>query len=315
MFRKIKELVEGNERFLITSHIDPDGDAIGSAFSLYRALDSMQKKAVVYLKDMVPYQYAFLPRPAGLTHEFPDDGFDVIFVVDCGNLFRVGDGYERLNTMGTLINIDHHKTSETFGEVNLIDENACCTAELLHSFYQFSEITVSAHMALDIYTAVLTDTGSFHYENTNLAAFIIAERMVRAGVKPAYVSEMVYNSHPKERFKLLGLSLSELETYDDDTVVMAYVTEEMFRKAHAGKELTEGFAEFIKEMRGVQVAIFLRELPRTGYKVSMRSKGIIDVAAVCSLFGGGGHKNAAGCTIEGDLPGVKNRLKEALRVQ
>ena len=314
MFRKIKEIVDKGDRFLITSHIDPDGDAVGSVLSLYWALNSIGKHPSLYLKDPMPYNYAFLPHPASMAVEFPSGPFDAVFVVDCGSLSRVGEGYERLADMGRLVNIDHHKTNEAFGIVNLIDETACCTAELLYFLYEFLALPVSTDMALGIYTAILTDTGSFRFENTNSNAFIIAEQMVRAGVQPAYVSQMVYNSHPKERFILLGLVLSGLQTFNDDTVAMVHVTEQMFASAHATKELTDGFVEYVKEIRGVEVAVLLREV-RGGFKVSMRSKGMIDVARACALFDGGGHKNAAGCTVEGTLEDVEGRLKEALNIE
>jgi bifunctional oligoribonuclease and PAP phosphatase NrnA len=314
MFQKIREIIDHGRRFLITAHIDPDGDAIGSAFSLCWALDSLKKESTVYLKDKVPYKYEFLPRPARFTHELPDGPFDGIFALDCGNLFRVGTGYEQLKDMGPIINIDHHKTNETFGLVNLIDENASSTAELLCSLYEFLNMPVSIEMATNIYTAILTDTGSFRFENTNSQAFLICEKMLRAGVKPAYVSQEVYSSHPRERFQLLGLVLEGLRTFDDGKVVIAHVTEEMFRRTHASRELTDGFVEFIKEMKGVEVAVFLRQVSE-GYNVSMRSKGTVDVARICNHFGGGGHKNAAGCTIKGDLGDAEARLKEALKIE
>ncbi|HEY3276497.1 MAG TPA: bifunctional oligoribonuclease/PAP phosphatase NrnA [Syntrophorhabdaceae bacterium] len=314
MLRKIKTIIAENDRFLITSHIDPDGDAIGSAFSLSWALETLGKHPTVYLRDEIPYKYQFLPLPPRFTRKFPEERFDAVFVVDCGNLFRVGAGYERLKDMGPLVNIDHHQTNEAFGAANLIDEKACCAAEILYGLYEFLNIPLSHDMAINIYTAILTDTGSFRYENTNIAAFAIAQKMVEAGVKPSYVSRMVYNSHPKERFKLLGLVLSQLETFNSGSIAMTFVTDDMFTKANATKELSDGFVELVKEIRGVDVAALLRQVP-DGYKISLRSAGAIDVAHVCGLFGGGGHKNAAGCTIEGDLEQARNRLKEALNIQ
>ncbi|MDR2017861.1 MAG: bifunctional oligoribonuclease/PAP phosphatase NrnA [Syntrophobacterales bacterium] len=313
MLKKIKEIINEGKRFLITAHIDPDGDAIGSTFSLYWALNSMGKQSVVYLKDEVPYKYKFLPQPSHLTRQFPDERFDAVFVLDCGSLFRVGDGHERLKEIGPLINIDHHKTNEPFGAVNVVDETACCTAEILYFLYEFLNLFITPEMATNIYTAILTDTGSFRFENTNSNAFIISEKMLMAGVKPAYVSGMAYNSHPKERFKLLGLVLSGLETFNHGKVAMAYLTEDMFKESHAGRELSDGFVEHIKEIRGLEVAVLFRQVAK-GYKISMRSKGVVDVARICSLFGGGGHKNAAGCIIEGDLETAKKRIKEALEL-
>jgi bifunctional oligoribonuclease and PAP phosphatase NrnA len=311
MIEKISRLIDNNRKFLITTHIDPDGDALGSAFSLYWALKSLEKNASVYLKDRIPYRYEFLPGPENIIHEIPSDAYDVILVVDCGNLFRIGSGHEKLRQMGTIVSIDHHNTNEGFGAFNLVDEHASSTAEILYRLFRSLEITITLEMALNIYTAIFTDTGSFRYENTSSSAFLIAEEMTRYGVKPAYVSRMVHENHPKERFLLLGQVISSMETYHDNMVALVSVTEEMFKSTNTTSEYTDGFVEYVREIRGVEVAILLREINKNKYKTSMRSKGKVDVAAIGSLFGGGGHKNAAGCVIEGTLEEVKNKLKEA----
>jgi phosphoesterase RecJ-like protein len=316
MFRKIKNIISKGERFLITTHIDPDGDALGSCFSLYWVLESLNKKPYVYTRDNIPYMYEFLPRPPRLSHsELSDETYDAIFVLDCGNLFRVGKGHERLKEMGPLVNIDHHTTNETFGVVNIINQESSSTAEILYGLYRSMEMPFNYNIAVNLYTAIFTDTGSFRYSNTNSDSFLICEEMMKYGVAPSHVAQMVHENHPKERFVLLGEVLSTLETLKQDTVAMALVTQEMFRKTQTSKEHTEGFVEYIKEIRGVDVAILIRELTEHHYKISMRSKGNTDVAKVCNHFGGGGHKNAAGCTIEGTTSHVKDRLKEAFNIQ
>jgi phosphoesterase RecJ-like protein len=311
MIEKISRLIDNNRKFLITTHIDPDGDALGSAFSLYWALKSLEKSASVYLKDRVPYRYEFLPGPENIIHEIPSDPYDVVLVVDCGSLLRIGNGHEKLRQMGTIVSIDHHNTNEGFGAFNLVDEHASSTAEILYSLFLSLEITITPEMAINIYTAIFTDTGSFRYENTSSKAFLIAEEMTRYGVKPAYVSRMVHENHPKERFLLLGQVISSMETYHDNRVALVTVTEEMFKSTNTTSEHTDGFVEYVREIRGVEVAILLRQINKHKYKASMRSKGIVDVAAIGSRFGGGGHKNAAGCVIEGTLEEAKNKLKEA----
>jgi phosphoesterase RecJ-like protein len=314
MFQKIKDIINKGNRFLITSHIDPDGDAVGSAFSLYWVLYSMNKKVVVYLKDPVPYHYKFLPAPDSITHELPKDQYDAIFVLDCGSLFRVGDCYEKLKDMGTIINIDHHNTNETFGKINVIDTGACSTAEVMYRLFDSLNISLSYEMAINIYTAIFTDTGSFRYENTNSRAFLICEEMLRRGVSPSYVSQMVHENHPKERFRLFGYILTTLETFSEDRVAIACVTLEMFKKTGTTREHSDGFVETLREIKGIEVAVLLREVESNKFKASMRSKGKIDVASICNLFGGGGHKNAAGCTINGSFEGVKGKIKEALKI-
>jgi phosphoesterase RecJ-like protein len=310
MIEKIKSLIDKGKKFLITAHIDSDGDSLGSVFSMYYALESLGKTATVFLKDPVPYMYEFLPRPLRMTHEFPVDQYDAIFVLDCGDLYRVGSGFEKLKDMGALINIDHHRTNETFGVVNLIDEFASSTAEILYGLFYALNIPITFDMAINIYTAIVTDTGCFRYENTGSKAFLICEEMTRLGVKPSYVSQNVYENHPKERFWLIGLVFSTMETYYQDRLAVACVTEEMFKKSNTDKDYADGLVELIRGIRGVEVAVLIREIDKKRYKLSMRSKGFVDVAAICSSFGGGGHKNAAGCSMDGTLEEVKNKLKE-----
>jgi bifunctional oligoribonuclease and PAP phosphatase NrnA len=313
MFQRIKEILANGKEFMVTSHIDPDGDAIGSAFALSFGLKNLGKEAVVYLKDKVPYRYEFLPRPASLVHEIPAKRFDAIFAVDCGDFYRIGDGYEKLKERGLIINIDHHNTNEAFGFLNIIDERASSTAEIVYTILKALDVHIDSDIATNIYTAIVTDTGSFRYNSTNSNAFIICEEMTHFGVIPSYVAERVYESHPKERFLLLCGALETLETHYNNRLAIMHITDELFRQIGGSREHTEGFVEFLKEMKGVEVALVARQVGERRYKISMRSKGNkIDVASVARRFGGGGHKNAAGCTIEGTIDQVKRLLVEAV---
>lgn len=312
MFQRIRDAIDKGDRFLVTTHIDPDGDAIGSVFALCFALKGMGKHAVAYLKDEIPYRYQFLPRPEHVVHhQIPGDGHDTTFVLDCGNFFRVGDGYERLKGNGVIINVDHHDTSEAFGQVNIVDERASSTAEIIYLILKSLGVRFDFAIAVNLYTAILTDTGSFRYDSTTRRAFSICEEMTEFGVVPSRVAAEVYESHPKERFELLCLVLSTLDVVRGGTIAMAYATEEMFRKTGTNRDYTEGFVEFLKEMKGVEVAAFFRQIGERKFKISMRSKGDVDVAVVAQALGGGGHRKAAGCVIEGDINEVKNKLAGA----
>jgi len=311
---KIKSIIDSGEDFLITTHIDPDGDAVGSVLSLYLALQSMNKRPLVYLKDNVPYRYEFLPGSGDVLHSIPENRYDALFVLDCGSFFRVGEGYESFKEQKTIVNIDHHNTNEEFGTINITNDKASSTAEILYGLYKNLDIALSSDIALNIYTAIVTDTGSFRYENTNPEAFSICEEMVRLGVNPSFVAQMVYENHPKERFLLLGLVLSTLKTYNEDKIAIAHVTEEMFKKTNSSREHTDGFAEYIREIHGIDAAILIREINSGRHKISMRSKGTMDVARICNIFGGGGHRNAAGCTIDGNLEETEKKLKEVLKI-
>lgn len=308
MTARIGKLIREGRTFLLTSHIDPDGDAIGSVFAFAWLLEDLGKEVSVYLSDTVPYRYDFLPKPPGFVNTIPEREYDTVFVLDCGSLFRVGRGHERLAAMGPIVNIDHHDTNDRFGRVNLVDTGASSTGEIIYRILRSMKLKLNHSIAVNLYTAVFTDTGSLRYDNTSVAAFRICEEMVRAGVDPARVAAMVYESHPKERFLLLGEVLRTLKTFSNDRIAVARVTEEMFGRTGTNREFTDGFVEYIKQIRGVEVAVLLREIDRDHYKISMRGKGTVDVAAVCSKFGGGGHRNAAGCRIEGTISEVETKL-------
>ncbi len=313
MRAKIKKLITQGRDFLVTTHIDPDGDAVGSAFAFAYALESLGKNATVYFKDRVPYRYEFLPGPP-VIHTAPSGSYDGVFVLDCGSLFRIGNGHENVTSLGPVVNIDHHDTNDFFGHINLVDSAASSTGEILYRLFKYLRVNIDRNMAVDIYTAVFTDTGSLRYDNTSINAYRVCEEMVKAGAVPSQIAAMVYENHPKERYLLLGEVLRTLATYGD-MVAVAYVTGDMFEKTGTTSEFVDGFVEFIKEIRGIEVAVLMRELEKDYYKISMRGKGRIDVAAVCNTFGGGGHRNAAGCRIKGTIEETRDKLLEALSVR
>jgi phosphoesterase RecJ-like protein len=308
MFQRIRETIDKGRRFLVTTHIDPDGDAVGSAFAACFALTGLGKDAAVYLRDSVPHRYRFLPKPAAVQHVLPENGYDAVIVVDCGDLTRVGDGHASLKQKGLLVNIDHHAAGQAFGQINIIDERASSTAEILYLILKSLQVRFTSDIAVNLYTAVVTDTGSFRYENTTERAFSICEEMIGFGVSPAHVAAKVYENHPKERFQLLCLVLATMETAREDRIALAHITGDMFSRTRTNPEHAEGFVEYLKEIDSVEVACLLRELGSGRYKVSMRSKERVDVASVARTFGGGGHRKAAGCTLEGDLATVKKIL-------
>ncbi len=315
MHKALRDIIDRGSRFLVTSHIDPDGDAVGSAFAWYWALSAEGKTVDVYLADPVPYQYTFLPRPPKIYGKLPQRAYDGLFVLDCSTLERVGAEGEALREIMPIINIDHHLTGPVFGMVNLRDPDASSTGELIYDLLKALEMPFSFNVAINLYTAVLTDTGAFRYQNTNRKAFEICSHLMDVGVDPAYVAAMVYENHPIERFRLLGMTLSTLESHADGRMVVARVTEEMFRATGTTREHSDGFVEFIKQVKDADVAILMRELQSGTFKISMRSKGVVDVARACNAFGGGGHRNAAGCIINGGEGQIIEKLKEVLEIQ
>jgi len=300
------------DRFLIACHENPEGDAIGSELALALALRKMGKTATVLNADPVPANLLFLPG-AG-TVVFAEDGskYDVAVVVDCGSPDRTGRVGPELRKCPLLVNIDHHRSNGDLGELALVDPAAAATGLLVHRVLSAMGYEVDLDVATNIYVAVLTDTGSFHYGSTSPEAFEVAGEMVRRGVDPWAVAEQVYETQSALRLRLLGRVLDSLEVSADGRVACITTMREDLREFSAGKDALEGFINYPRSIVGVEVAVSLREEGGGAFRVSFRSKGRVDVSAVAARFGGGGHRNAAGCTVPGLLVDVKKRVFEAL---
>ena len=308
MIKQIAAEIAAHRSFLVTSHESPDGDAVGSVLALGNYLRRLGKDVTVYLHDPIPDLYAFLPMADRVVHAIPPRTFDVCFVLDVGEFRRAGNELVNFKGIGTFINIDHHLHCERFGAINLIDSGAAATGCLVHRIIRAAGDEVDNDIALCIYTAVITDTGSFRYSNSNQEAFAIAGEMVAHGVNAWSVAEKLYESQPKERLELLALALANLTVSPRGDVASITVTLDMYEKTGANSELTDGFVNYPRSIRGVEVAVFFREIEPDLFKVGFRSKGKVNVSALAAEFGGGGHHNAAGCVIAGLLEEVRDKV-------
>jgi len=304
--------IEKSSSFLITSHESPDPDAVGSSLALANYLTARGKDVTVYLCDPVPQNCLFLPMAEQVYGELPDRDFDVCFVLDVGEFRRAGKAISSCQRIGRFINIDHHLGCESFGLYNLIDPKAAATAALIYRIIRAAGDEIDYPTALCIYTAILSDTGSFHYSNSDPEAFAIAGEMIAKGVQPWDVNENLYESEPLQRIALLALALSDLTVSPSGQYASVTVTLDMYRQTGASAEDTDRFINYPRSIRGVQVALFFRELSEGLFKVGFRSKGKVDVSAVSASFGGGGHHNAAGCTVKGTLAEVKTLVFDRL---
>ena len=305
----VRQALLDGERFLITSHHNPDGDAVGSCLALAAGLTELGKSCVVANNDGVPTNLAWLPLAERVqTVVETDHGCDTVVLLDCGAIDRTGLSQEVLRAGRTLVNIDHHPGNALFGVVNLVDPGACATAELVYELLQALPVPVSYSAATSIYTAILTDTGCFRFSNTNTRAFQIASEMVTRGVDPAWVAQMVYDQQPIGRLRLLSHVLETLELSPRDRAAAAVVTRDMFSRTHTGAEDVEGFVNFARSICSVEVGLLLREEAPGRYRVALRAKGRVDVSAIARRFGGGGHRNAAGATIDGEPEQIKREL-------
>ena len=313
MLTRISRIVAECQRFLITSHVRPDGDALGSEIALYLALRSMGKEVFIYNQDSVPETYGFLPGSEAVSGQLGDvNGYDAIFVLDCSELDRVGRLAEAIKKARYVINIDHHVTRGGFADICLVDPDASSTGELVYRLLKEIKAEVTPDIAVNLYTAILTDTGSFHYSNTGVESFRIAAELVAAGADPSVIAQNIYESNPLAKVRLFKKAIQTLELEWDGKIGSMSVFQQMLREAEAKTEHTENFVDFVRAIKGVEVAVFYTEMEDSFFKVSLRSKGLINVEIIAGHFGGGGHPNAAACRIYGDLEYVRSHVMRAI---
>ena len=306
--QKIVEVIRSNSSFLLTSHEGPDGDSIGASLALGSFLRSIGKDVTVHFQDPVPDLYAFLPAADSVLPHIPDKHFDVAFVLDIGERKRAGEEFCNFSGVTTTINLDHHLSCDNFADYNLIDSQAAATGILVYRIAKAFGFSFDRETALCVYVAVITDTGSFRYSNANREAFSVAGEMIECGVNAWDVAEQLYENQPRKRLEMLALCLPTLEVIMGGLVASLTVTLDMYSVTGADSELTDGFVNYPRSIRGVEVAIFFRQLEEKKFKIGFRSKGKINVAAFSAAMGGGGHHNAAGCIIEGTVDEVKSKV-------
>lgn len=314
ILRKIAEELQSGFRFLISTHINPEGDAIGSALALNLALKDLGKEVRVLIQDPTPEGLTFLPGAGEILHQAPEKGgFDLAFALDCGEKSRLGEEFAKVKGIGKIINIDHHVSNHYFGDVNLVDPLASSTAEVIYDLLRTIPLAMSPAVAENVYVGILTDTGSFRYSNTSPKTFAVARACLLAGVDPWKVAEKVYETQPLPRLRLLPLALATLEINGDGRVPYMVITQNMMEKSGASAALTEDFINFPRSLMGSEVALLFRELAPERYRVSLRSRGSVNVARIAEEFHGGGHPQAAGCTVEGSLSEVKAKVLERVK--
>jgi bifunctional oligoribonuclease and PAP phosphatase NrnA len=315
MLPRISELIGRHRCFLITAHERLDGDALGSELAIFHMLTQMGKEATIYNQDQTPEIYQFLPGSERIVHELPRlDPFEVAFILDCGELERIGTEAARMTSIPRLINIDHHVSNGGFCDTTLIDPLASSTGELIHRLFAHMGLAVTKDIARCLYTAILTDTGSFRYRNTGRGTFLMAANLVEAGADPQWISEQVYESNSPAKIRLLAEVLPSLSLDEGGRIGSLVVTQQALAVAGALPEHTEEFVNLPRTIRGVEISILYSELPDGRYKLSLRSKGSVNVERVARTFGGGGHTNAAACRVEGELSDIRRRVLEAIRV-
>jgi len=311
MLSQVVELIEKKDRFAITSHVRPDGDGLGSSLGLFWLLKSLNKDVEVIMRDPAPHSYQQLPG-AGTIRVAPRIGehFDAVFIIECSDLDR--PGLEDLDQQFA-VNIDHHSTTELYGSINWIDSTAAACGEMVYNLCKATGVRVTKEIAECVYTALLTDTGSFHYSNTTERTFKIASELVRTGVRPAKTAEALFGSYQWPKIELLSKVLSTAKRDDTGHVAWMWQTLAMQEQTHAAEEDADGFVNYPLAVGEVEATALFKETAPGVYRTSLRSKGDVNVAKIAEQFGGGGHRNAAGCTLKGTSSELEQRVVPLLQ--
>lgn len=305
----IAEAIRTRQRFVLSSHARPDGDAIGSQLAMAYALDHLGKQVTIVNRDAVPGPLKPFPGTDRIVvADHVDETFDAAIIMECSSLDRTGvTGLDA----SFVINIDHHQGNTGYGAVNWFDAGAAACAEMVFDVIVALGVPISHAIATHLYVGILTDTGSFHYSAISPKTFDIARQLVEAGVDPTTVARTVFDSNTLGRLKLFGAVLSQIELEHDGRLAVMRVDHAMTAAAGGTYEDTEGLINLPLTVREIKASVFFKELGSTAFRVSLRSKGAIDVAAVAQLFGGGGHKNAAGCAVAGTYAEARQAVVEA----
>jgi phosphoesterase RecJ-like protein len=295
------------DRFLLTAHEGPDGDALGSLLGMHQLLTQLGKDSVMFLaaKEFpLPIEYRFLPLEE-VFHEPPADMADrTVVFLDCGNIDRMPVDFLTAGD-NDVINIDHHHDNTRFGDFNLVEVTASCTAEIVYDLALLMGATITSEMASALYVGLITDTGKFMYENTNAHTHRVAAELIDAGVNVDDTYRRLYEHVPLEKVKLVARALDSIQRHCDNRLVVSYITAADYEATGAGEEMTEGVIDHLRSIEGTKVAAVVRDLGNRGRaarKVSLRSsEGDVDVSKIARKHGGGGHKRAAGFSTDLEL--------------
>jgi len=306
--RRICEALLRYRRVVVTSHMRPDGDSIGSSLALAWALREIGTDARVVHRDRPPNQLAEFPgiQDIELGDAIPA-GTEAVVVLECGDLVRTGlTGFEGL----PIINIDHHPGNGGYGEAQWFDGSAAACAEMVFEIIAELGVPLTADMATQLFVAVVTDTGSFRYAGVSPRTFSICARLLEAGADPVSVARKLFDSHTLGRLRLQGAVLQTLEIDQGGRLAMLTLTDAVLEASGGAPEETDGLINLPLGVKTIQAAVFFKEAGNGHWRVSLRSKGEIDVGRVARSFGGGGHKNAAGCTLDGPLASIRAQILE-----
>jgi phosphoesterase RecJ-like protein len=316
LLASLQKLCDRHERFLVISHVRPDGDAYGSTLGLALSLQAMGKDVQVVNADGLSPLFEFLPGSKTLTATLPGapELDRLILAVDCADAKRLGAVFDQWQRRPD-VNIDHHVSNPGYAKLNLIDADSPATAQVLHEIITALKWPLTPEVAANLYVGIMTDTGNFRYRQTTAHTFEVAARLVAAGADPTDLAEACYQSFRAERLLLLREVFNAIHFANRARVAWFVLTPETYARSGASPDETEGLIEYLQAVKTVEAAFLLESLPGGMTRASMRSRGTVDVQRICQEFGGGGHRLAAGLRTKLDPAALEKRLLDLIAKQ
>jgi phosphoesterase RecJ-like protein len=311
----LDDIIKSAKKILLLSHVNPDGDTLGSMCAMYSMLEKRFKKKVdMSIVSNVPFNYHFLPNIDKAQRYFDSSlVYDLVITLDVAAIDRVRDAKILFDRAKCRINIDHHKTNPKYGDYNLIETEASSCGEVLFNYFKRNNWEITEDAAVCLYTAIMTDTGNFRFENTSPNALRAAADLIEFGANPNKLYKLCYESKTKNLVMFQNYCVNKAEFLNDNKIVYTTVYKKDLEKFSAGDDYTDGIAETLRAIDSTEVSFVVKEVDSKTTKVSMRSKKI-DVAKICENFGGGGHTFAAGCTIKASIKDSINKILKEIKL-
>lgn len=310
---KIVPIIKRANKILVTMHCRPDGDAAGSAIAMGHILRSLHKDVTIFNVDTIPEAFTFLKGAEWIVHELPSFDFDLCIVLDCAEPGLLGRKFPFDRLTSPQVYIDHHSIPYEDCLVNLHDSKASAVGEILFHLCRALEVELTQDIAAALYTSIITDTGSFRYTSTSADSMRVCSYLLATEIDVWDIASHIYENVPAEKLRLLGLVLQTLWLSEDGRIACLHANRQMLKKCHCSGAMTDGFINYARSIHGVEVSIFLTQLEADLYRLSFRSRGNIDVSEIAARFGGGGHKNAAACTLKGSVESIRDKVEAICR--
>ncbi|MCD4779329.1 MAG: bifunctional oligoribonuclease/PAP phosphatase NrnA [Candidatus Omnitrophica bacterium] len=306
-WEKVKSLIKSKNDFVITTHLNPDPDALCSELALHTGLKKLGKKVQIINDEPLPDRFSFLPSANKIKgfQPYMKLADRVLIVLDCGELNRIGKVEQLVTDDAMIINIDHHVTNDDFGSVNVVDHLASSTAQMIYEMHQVLKVSLTRDSALCLYTGIMADTGSFVYDNTTAQTHAIVAHLMGFDFSAYDVYRQLYEQVPLEDLKSLNKIVSRFDALYDDKVIVVDLKKRIFKKFSENFDLRDKIFKTLRTIRGSEIYVIFSEEKRNKTQVNFRSSGKVDVASLARCYGGGGHKKASGCTLDQDFKTTK----------